>query len=85
MPCMAIPFLPARCKLVVDQRRFGPSGFGLPQHGFVRKSNDWELVGTGDGEGHKAEFVLKDTEATRSTSWPHPFELRYCRADIGTH
>jgi len=56
--------------------QFGPKGFGLPQHGFARKSNDWELANGGE-QGHMAEFVLRDTEATRSSSWPHLFELRY--------
>jgi len=57
--------------------QFGPRG-ALPQHGFSRKSNDWVLGERAESEdGSKIEFVLKDTEATRSSAWPHPFELRY--------
>mmetsp|Transcript_34049 Transcript_34049/g.70292 ORF Transcript_34049/g.70292 Transcript_34049/m.70292 type:complete len:291 (-) Transcript_34049:534-1406(-) len=55
--------------------QFGPRG-KLPQHGFCRKSNDWELASAGD-DGSKVEFLLRDNEATRASSWPHPFELRY--------
>ena len=29
-----------------------------------------------DGVAAKAEFRLADTEATRASAWPHPFEAR---------
>ena len=30
-----------------------------------------------EGAPARAEFLLKDTEATRASAWPHPFEARY--------
>mmetsp|Transcript_31526 Transcript_31526/g.74932 ORF Transcript_31526/g.74932 Transcript_31526/m.74932 type:complete len:320 (-) Transcript_31526:40-999(-) len=62
--------------------QFGPRG-ALPAHGFSRKSDDWTLVSTDadleekNGSPAKAEFRLADTEATRASAWPHPFEALY--------
>jgi glucose-6-phosphate 1-epimerase len=54
--------------------QFGPRG-QLPQHGFCRKSNDWELEGACSQTS--AAFKLVATDATRQSAWPHEFECYY--------
>jgi hypothetical protein len=55
--------------------QFGPRG-QLPQHGFVRKSNDWTAVEPKEGD-KRMVFKHTDTEETRASAWPHKFEATY--------
>lgn len=48
-----------------------------PQHGLVR-TLDWMLAdAVDDGSTVRLTFVLRDTEWTWESAWPHEFEARY--------
>lgn len=57
---------------------------GAPAHGFARLL-DWALV---DAREERDDVVLTlglaDSDATRASGWPHPFEARYT-VTIGEH
>lgn len=54
-----------------------PTDATAPSHGFARLA-DWHLAEARDaGDDVVLVFVLTDTEATRASAWPHPFEARY--------
>ncbi len=57
---------------------FGPHpSDGAPLHGFARVS-DWTLTHVAEeGDDVRLTLTLTDTEATRSSVWPHPFAARY--------
>ncbi len=61
--------------LAVCFPQFGPRG-QLPQHGFVRKSNDWTATEPQEGD-KRMVFKHSDTEETRASAWPHKFEATY--------
>jgi hypothetical protein len=58
--------------------QFGPRG-SLPQHGFVRKSNDWTASDPQTDPNGDTRMVFKhtDTTETRASAWPHTFEATY--------
>ena len=54
-----------------------PTDASAPSHGFARLA-DWQLVEAREaGDDVVLVFQLTDTEATRSSAWPHRFEARY--------
>ena len=54
-----------------------PTDASAPSHGFARLA-DWQLVEAREaGDDVVLVLVLTDTEATRSSAWPHRFEARY--------
>ncbi|KAJ9455077.1 putative glucose-6-phosphate 1-epimerase [Diplonema papillatum] len=55
--------------------QFGPGN--LPQHGFLRGSDDWAVEATSSGEDFvEVVFVHTETEKTLAV-WPHKFRVRY--------
>ena len=54
-----------------------PTDTTAPSHGFARLA-DWQLTEVREaGDDVVLVLVLTDTEATRSSAWPHRFEARY--------
>lgn len=54
--------------------QFGPRG-DLPQHGFARKNNNWELEES--CSENQAVYKLCASDDTRKTAWGHEFECYY--------
>jgi glucose-6-phosphate 1-epimerase len=54
-----------------------PTDATAPSHGFARLA-DWQLVEAREaGDDVVLVLVLTDSDATRSSAWPHRFEARY--------
>jgi glucose-6-phosphate 1-epimerase len=54
-----------------------PTDAAAPSHGFARLA-DWQLAQAREaGDDVELVFTLADSEATRSSAWPHRFEARY--------
>jgi glucose-6-phosphate 1-epimerase len=79
------PGAPIRGGVPVCFPWFGPHPSGeAPLHGFARTS-DWTLVEvTEHGDEVALVLTLSDTEATRASVWPHPFEARDT-VTVGAH
>jgi D-hexose-6-phosphate mutarotase len=74
-----VPDAPLRGGVPICFPWFGahPDAPTAPAHGFARLV-DWELAGAHDeGDDVVVTFRLTDTEATRSSAWPHRFAARY--------
>jgi len=74
-----VPDAPLRGGVPICFPWFGahPHAPSAPAHGFARLV-DWELAGAHDeGDDVVVTFRLTDTEATRSSAWPHRFAARY--------
>jgi glucose-6-phosphate 1-epimerase len=73
------PGVPLRGGVPICFPWFGglPTDAAAPSHGFARLA-DWQLVEAREaGDDVVLVFVLTDSEATRSSAWPHAFEARY--------
>jgi D-hexose-6-phosphate mutarotase len=54
-----------------------PTDAAAPSHGFARLA-DWQLIDVQEtGDTVVLVFELGDTDATRSSAWPHRFSARY--------